>query len=1152
MKITVDGNTAAAQIAYMLSEVSAIYPITPSSTMAELCSKWASEGKPNLFGSPMIVKEMQSEAGAAGAIHGSLTCGALSTTFTASQGLLLMIPNMYKIAGELLPCVFHISARALATHALSIFGDHSDVMSARSTGFAMLCSANVQECYDMALASHIATLETCVPFMHFFDGFRTSHEIQKIDSIDIDDIKKIYPYDKMQEFKNRALDPLKPRQQGTAQNPDIFFQNREACNTKYMQVYDKVVNTFEKIKQITGREYKPFEYYGDEDAERVLVIMGSGSETAIQTVAELNKQGEKVGILRVRLYRPFNNVAFVNALPKTVKKIAVLDRTKESGAPAEPLCQDVVYALQMAKFNAQVVGGRYGLGSKEFTPANVYAVFENLKQRTPKNNFTVGINDDVTHLSLPNYDFYIKNNEKEYKFYGLGSDGTVSANKNTIKLIGELTNKYVQGYFEYDSKKSGSLTTSHLRVSNNKILSPYALEHADIIAIHNFSFVGRYDLTNNLNKNGIVLLNTVLDKDTVCNHLPQKFIADLKKAKAKLYLINAQEIAQNAGLGNKINVIMQVAFFKIAKIIEYQKLKPHLIEAIKSTYGKKGDEVVNKNINALEQAEKSLVLVDKITATEYENLFIKNTNDEYYKNFIEPIESLNGNSLPVSSFNESGYVPTDTSKFLKRGVASHLPCWDKNNCIQCGMCVISCPHSAIKTKLVDANNLQNAPKDFEVANALGVQDKKFKLQISPLDCTGCGVCSKVCPARNKALKMTEAGQILQKERENYEFFEVLPILDSPFSTSLPKGLQFKKSYFEFSGACAGCGETPYIKIASTLFGKDMIIANATGCSSIYGGNSPVCPYSKDINGHGPAWANSLFEDNAEFGLGMSLALENNKHSLKQAVKQYLDDCNNAEIANLLNKWLNENLQLEHFESENLINLLKNEPKNTKIDNILAKKDYFTKKSLWIIGGDGWAYDIGYGGLDHLLASNHNVNILVLDSEVYSNTGGQASKSTQKGATAKFADNGKSSKKKDLAQMAMSYKSAYVAQISLGADMAQTIKAFKEAEAYNGVSLIIAYAPCVNHGFDMSNSSEEMKRAVLSGYWNLFRYNPSKQKPLEIDSREPTLNYKDFLLGEARFKALYKTNPQKADQLFAESEQDALNRRKALINLLNLQ
>ncbi len=1157
-KITVDGNTATALVAYSLSEVASIYPITPSSTMAELCSQWADEGKPNIFDKPMIIKEMQSEAGAAGALHGSLTCGALSTTFTASQGLLLMIPNMYKISGELLPCVFHISARALATHALSIFGDHSDVMATRGTGFAMLCSSNVQECHDMAIASHIATLESSIPFIHFFDGFRTSHEIQKIEVLENDELKSIYPYEKAKQFKSRALDPLHPRQQGTAQNPDIFFQNREACNTKYLEVYENVCNVFKTIEKVTSRHYEPFEYYGDKNAESVLVIMGSGSETVIQTVNDLNQKGEKFGVLRVRLFRPFNHNAFVAKLPKTVKRISVLDRCKDSTAPCEPLCEDVVFAINKAGLNVRVVGGRYGLGGKEFKPKDVFSVFQNLKSDKPLDGFSVGINDDVTHLSLPDNNYVISNQEREFKFFGLGSDGTVSANKNTIKIIGECTNKYVQGYFEYDSKKSGSLTTSHLRISDNNILSPYCVEKAEIIAIHNFSFVGRYNLTSSLKNNGMVLLNTVLDKDELKNFLPNYFIEDLKNKHAKLYIINAQKIADEVGLGNKINVVMQTAFFKLSNIIEYLVAKQKMQEAVKKTYGKKGDEVVNKNLKAIELAEQSIVECDVSTFDLKTTNESKKCLDNYYESFIKPIESLKGNELPVSAFNESGYVPTDTSKLLKRGIASHLPCWKKENCIQCGMCVISCPHSALSSKTINREDLFNAPANFDFANTFGMEDKKFKVQLSPLDCTGCGVCSKVCPAKNKALEMVNAQDILENEKKNYEYFKALPINTTPFSTDVPKGLQFKKSYFEFSGACAGCGETPYIKLATTLFGKDMIIANATGCSSIYGGNAPVCPYSKDSKGFGPAWGNSLFEDNAEFGIGMSLAVEYNKNMLKKHVDELINVCINMQICEYLNKWKTNDCLCEQ-DAETLNNLLVQELKKQAepsiinlLEKILEYKDYFTKKSIWVIGGDGWAYDIGYGGLDHLLASKNNVNILVLDSEVYSNTGGQASKSTQKGASVKFASHGKDTKKKNLSQMAITYKTAYVAQVSLGADMVQTIKAFKEAESYNGVSIIIAYAPCVNHGFDMSNSSLEMKRAVESGYWSLFRFDPRKQKPLTIDSKPPTLNFKDFLLGESRFKSLYKTNPEMANTLFEECEQDAKERLKTLQNMLKAQ
>ena len=1148
MKITVDGNTACATIAYKLSEIAGVYPITPSSTMAEVASAWAEENNPNLFGLPMTIKQMQSEAGAAGVVHGSLTCGALATTFTASQGLLLMIPNMYKIAGELLPCVFHVSARAIATHALSIFGDHSDVMAVRQTGFCMLASSSVQECYDMALASHIATLNSSVPFLHFFDGFRTSHEIQKIEILDDEKIKEIYPYQSLAKFKARALDPLSPRQQGTAQNPDIFFQNKEACNQKYANVYTHVVNAFAEIEKVSGRRYAPFEYHGHPNAKYVIVIMGSGAQTAIETANFLAKNGERVGVVNVRLYRPFNTSAFAQCLPKTVEKIAVLDRTKESAAPCEPLCQDVAYAL--AKTKIKIVGGRYGLGSKEFYPKHVVAVFSNLKQKLSKNNFTVGINDDVTYLSLPDEDFNLETNNKEFKFFGLGSDGTISANKNAIKIIGETTNSFVQGYFEYDSKKSGSLTTSHLRISENQINAPYIIEKADLVAIHNYSFVNRYHLTKNLKQNSVVLLNTTLSKDEICKNLPEQFVLDIQNANAKLYIINASKIAQDVGLGNKINIIMQTAFFKLANIIEYKSAKHKMQQAIKNTYGKKGDDVVEKNLKAIDLAESGTVEVNLVNLQNQTIPAPQKETSEYYKNFISPIESLNGNSLPVSAFNKRGYVPTDTSKYLKRGIAERLPCWKSENCIQCGMCVTACPHSVIHAKIIDEKNLNNATTDFITPTAFGIPDKKYKLQISPLDCTGCGVCAKVCPAKNKALEMVPAKQILEKEKNNYNFYNTLPCIESPFSDSIPKGLQFKKSYFEFSGACAGCGETPYIKLASQLFGQDMIIANATGCSSIYGGNAPVCPYAKDKFGYGPAWANSLFEDNAEFGFGISLAVQNNKQILKNYVLEYQKSSKNKKIKEFLQKWLENNLILSKEDHAELVKLLNNAPASSLLTNIKNHQNYFTKKSIWIIGGDGWAYDIGFGGLDHLFTSNENVNVLVLDSEVYSNTGGQASKSTPKSAIAKLASTGKISKKKDLGQIAMLYKNAYVASISLGANMAQAIKAFKEAEEFNGVSIIIAYAPCVNHGIDMSNSNNLMKEAVDCGYWNLYRYNPNKETPLELDSPEPQANFKNFLLGQARFKALIKANPENAEALFEACENDAKERRKYLCKMIN--
>lgn len=1145
--INVDGNTAAANIAYYFSEVAAIYPITPSSNMAELCDEWASTGKTNYFNMPVKVEQMQSEAGAAGAVHGSLTAGALTTTFTASQGLLLMIPNMYKIAGELLPCVFHVSARAVATHALSIFGDHSDVMACRMTGFNMLASSNVQEAQDLAVIAHVSSIKSSLPFLHFFDGFRTSHEIQKIQAIDKNTLNELMPVDELTAFKRRALSPVNPCQRGTAQNPDIFFQNREACNKYYDDVYKIVEASMEEFAQKTGRVYHPFDYYGPKNPSNLIVIMGSGA----QTVIDVASHESNLGVIVVRLYRPFNSKAFVKLIPSSVKCITVLDRTKESGATFEPLCQDVISALSEYDMQIKVLGGRYGLGSKEFTPQCVQAVLSNMQSKSSKNHFTVGIFDDVTNTSLElNEDYKIPHSYKQLKFFGLGGDGTVSANKNAIKIIGENSEYFTQGYFEYDSKKSGSLTISHLRISPNEIRAPYLVTEADFIAIHNFNFVARYRILEDLKQNGTVLLNTALRPEQLSTHLPTNFKKALLDKKAKLFIIDAQEKAQKIGLKNKINTIMQSAFFKISNVIDYNKAKKALKMAAEKTYGKKGEKVVNMNFEAIELGEQvqkvPLNLINLYENSSYD----KETENKYYRDFIEPINRLEGNALKVSEFSPDGTVPTGTTKYEKRGIADKCPNWISENCIQCGFCTLVCPHAALRSKLINEQQLKDAPEKFKTVKAIGEDNKNFCLQLSPLDCTGCGVCTQVCPAKNKALAMEPASIIYEKEKDNFNYFKNLVSQNSKFRSDTIKGLQYKQPYFEYNYACAGCGETPYIKIATQLFGDTMIIANATGCSSIYGGSAPACPYTKSEKGFGPSWANSLFEDNAEFGMGIKFALETHKAKLISLVQMLIQENEiNKTLNLLLQKFIASPNNLLANECDEIINLLQKEKQNELIDEILKRKDDFYKKSVWIIGGDGWAYDIGYGGLDHLLSSNINVNILVLDSEVYSNTGGQSSKSTPRGSFAKFAFGGKKTKKKDLGLIAISNKNCYVASIGLGANMQQTITAMKEAEAFDGPSLIIAYSPCVNHGFDMSNSQHEIKMAVASGYWNLYRFNPITNI-LTLDSPKPTMTYEEFLMGETRYSALAKKFPEKAKQLFEEAKNDAELRYQTLLDLSN--
>ena len=1153
-KITIDGNTAASHVAYAFSDVAAIYPITPSSPMAEIADEWGAAGRKNLFGQQIKIAEMQSEAGAAGAVHGSLVGGALTTTFTASQGLLLMIPNMYKIAGEMLPCVFHVSARALAAHALSIFGDHQDVMACRQTGFALLASNSVQEAMDLALVAHLSTLEAKVPFLHFFDGFRTSHEVSKIDAIDYADMAKLLKTEYVDEFRRRALNPEHPQLQGTAQNPDIYFQNREAANKYYMATPAIVEKYMKQVSKLTGREYHLFDYVGAPDADKVIILMGSGADAAEETVNYLTRRGEKVGVLKVRLYRPFSAERFVRALPKTVKKIAVLDRTKEAGSLGEPLYLDVVTALsETGKLRGKVVvGGRYGLGSKEFTPSMINAVYKNLDSEKPMNHFTVGINDDVTRTSL-SIDEMIDvapEGTTRCKFYGLGSDGTVGANKNSIKIIGDHTDLYAQGYFEYDSKKSGGITISHLRFGKSPIKSSYLIDQAEFIACHNSSYVTRYDMLGEAKEGGTFLLNCSWSDSELEKELPAFVKNQIAQKHLKFYTIDGLKIAKESGSAKSTNMVMQAAFFKLANIIPYEEAEKYMKAAVLKTYGKKGEKVVNANNAAIENAIKGLheVKVPAEWATTDKGAALPEvTDNQYYESFIRPIIAQKGNTLPVSAFNVSGVVPTGTTKFEKRGIAVEVPVWQSENCIQCNQCSLVCPHACICPVLIDEN--EKTPDGFVTKPATGVKGAKYRIQVSPLDCTGCGSCANVCPAKQKALVMTPADKV--NETENWEFAEKVRQVESGLNKFSVKGSQFEQPLFEFSGACAGCGETPYVKLITQLFGDRMVIANATGCSSIYGGSAPTCPYTTNKDGHGPAWANSLFEDNAEFGFGINLAYLQRRNKVTDLLNQVLE-IGTAKMKVAAKLWLDNKFDAEG--SKKAAQAVKTEiienarGKVRPIANELAKmEDCLVKKSVWIFGGDGWAYDIGYGGLDHVLASGEDVNVLVLDTEVYSNTGGQASKASPTGAVAKFAAAGKRIKKKDLGMMAMSYGYVYVAQVGMGANMNQLVKAVSEAEAYHGPSLIIAYAPCINHGIDMSNPQQIIKEAVDCGYWQLYRYNPALaeegKNPFIMDSKEPTGSYQEFLRKETRYTSLLKTKPEIAEKLFERAEEEAKERVK---------
>ena len=1166
-KMTIDGNTAASHVAYAFSEVAAIYPITPSSPMAESADEWATQGRVNMWGQKLRIAEMQSEGGAAGAVHGSLSAGALTTTYTASQGLLLMIPNMYKISGELLPMVMHVSARALAAHSLNIFGDHQDVMACRQTGFAMIAGCSVQEVMDLALVAHLSTLRARVPFINFFDGFRTSHEVSKIDVISYEEMKAIF--DKkglakdVAEFRAHALNPEHPIQRGTAQNGDTYFQNRETANSYYLATPAIVQEMMDEVSALTGRSYHLFDYVGAPDAEEVIVIMGSGAETVEESINKLNAQGKKYGLIKVRLYRPFVTDAFIAAIPKTCKKMAVLDRTKEPGSLGEPLYLDVCTALlEKGLKDITVVGGRYGLGSKEFNPSMVLSVYKNLEKKEPKNHFTVGIYEDVTNTSL---DFSEKFDaapagSTSCKFYGLGSDGTVGANKNSIKIIGDHTDMYAQAYFFYDSKKSGGITVSHLRFGKTPIQSEYLIDAADFIACHNPSYVIRYDMVSDLKEGGSFLLNAPWTTVEELNaNLPAKVKNALAKKHAKLYVIDAISVAGKLGLGNRTNTILQSAFFLInEQILPYAEAVEFMKKMAYKSFARKGDAVVQMNYAAIDSAKEHLVKIDIpadwATTTEGAEM-VKLADNDYFKGVVAPILALEGDKLPSSAFNADGSVPTGTTKFEKRGVAVMVPKWIKENCVQCNQCSFVCPHACIRPALV-ADGAEK-PEAFETKPALGVKGYQFRMQVSPLDCMGCGVCADVCPGMkgNKALVMTPFEELEAIEAKNWEYAVDLPEVDlSEVKMADVKKSQFTPSLFEFSGACAGCGETPYVKVVTQLFGDRMIIANATGCSSIYGGSSPTCPYTVNKQGHGPAWANSLFEDNAEFGYGMNLAYKARRNALKDKVAKLAEMwAEYPECKAILEAWINgmDDAEASKKAAAALVADLEKckaecEGEELKlVEEILADKDCLVKKSFWIFGGDGWAYDIGYGGLDHVLASGEDVNVLVLDTEVYSNTGGQASKSTPIGAVAKFASSGKRVKKKDLGMIAATYGYVYVAQCAMGADKAQLVKALKEAEAYHGPSLIICYAPCINHGIKMAKSQSEEKAAVDCGYWQLYRYNPElKEKgenPFTLDSKDPTGDYQAFIMGETRYASLKKTQPAIAEELFKETEESSKER-----------
>ncbi|MFA8298720.1 MAG: pyruvate:ferredoxin (flavodoxin) oxidoreductase [Hyphomicrobiales bacterium] len=1162
--ITCDGNYAAAHVSYMFSEVAAIYPITPSSTMAEYVDEWSAYGRENIFGETVQVTEMQSEAGAAGAVHGSLQAGALTTTFTASQGLLLMIPNMYKISGELLPGVFHVSARSLAAQALSIFGDHSDVMSCRQTGFAMLASGSVQEIMDIGAIAHLASIKSRIPFLHFFDGFRTSHEIQKVEYFENEDLKDLVDWDALKRFRDNALNPEHPVTRGTAQNPDIYFQAREASNRFYDAIPDMIEEYMQEITKRTGREYHPFTYYGAEDAENIIIAMGSVTETIKEVVDYKNAQGEKVGLISVHLYRPFSPKYIMNVMPKNVKRIAVLDRTKEPGANGDPLYLDV-RDLFYGKENAPVVvGGRYGLSSKDTTPAQIISVYDNLATEAPKNQFTVGIVDDVTNKSLTvgQEISVVPEGTYEAKFYGLGSDGTVGANKNSIKIIGETTDKYAQAYFAYDSKKSGGITTSHLRFGDKAIRSPYLVGTPDFVACHVPAYLEKYDMLRGLKKGGTFLLNSIWDAEETKKRLPDHMKKFMAENDIKLYIIDATEIASEIGLGNRTNTIMQSAFFKIAEVIPYDLAVEEMKRFIVKSFGNKGEDIVNMNYAAVDRGGQ----VEQVEVpAEWANIETEGLklNFEHAPEFVQevagPVNHLMGDDLPVSVFNgrEDGTFPAGTTAYEKRGIAVNVPEWIAENCIQCNQCAFVCPHAAIRPFLMTEEEKANAPEGTVTLPTKGATaGHDFRMQVSVLDCTGCGNCVDVCPSKTKALEMkplgTQDAEIARWDyfAENVSYKENLVAKNKSVKNS-----QFAQPLFEFSGACAGCGETPYIKAITQLYGDRMMVANATGCSSIYGGSAPSTPYCKNEKGQGPAWANSLFEDNAEFGYGMAVGANKLRDRIEKLMRDNLENVS-EEIKTAFNEWLTNRNDAEGSKvaSQNVLALLENSDAPVAKE-IIDLKDHLVKKSVWIFGGDGWAYDIGYGGLDHVVATGEDVNILVMDTEVYSNTGGQASKSTPVGAVAKFATSGMKVRKKDLGAMAMTYGYVYVAQVAMGSSQSQFFKAMKEAEAYPGPSIVIAYSPCINHGLKggMGKAQHEEKLAVEAGYWHLYRYNPAVEEegknPFTLDSKEPDWQkFQNFLNGEVRYTALKKAFPEEAEKLDKVAEDNAKWRYKSYIRM----